>query len=139
MTKDARSCESCHTSDKALSYGLGGGETTRPPNQPLLVDLETADRQILPQETRPQSEAIAGLGFDWSRVVTEDGRQLQTVGHHFRLDRPLNNEECQNMDRRGVCLGCHQEIPDRSLAVSLLHLWRRQRTSCPRIETNTRR
>ena len=25
------------------------------------------------------------------------------------------------MDRRGVCLACHQEIPDRSLAVSLLH------------------
>jgi len=25
------------------------------------------------------------------------------------------------MDRRGVCLGCHREIPNRSLAVSLLH------------------
>ena len=25
------------------------------------------------------------------------------------------------MDRRGVCLACHQEIPDRSLAVNLLH------------------
>lgn len=25
------------------------------------------------------------------------------------------------MDRRGVCLSCHQEIPEESLAVSLLH------------------
>ena len=78
MTKDARSCDSCHTSDKALGYGLGGGKMTRPPDQPLLVDLETAERQILPQKTRPQSEAIEGLGSDWSRVVTEDGQQSKT-------------------------------------------------------------
>ncbi|NOX55073.1 MAG: LPXTG cell wall anchor domain-containing protein [Planctomycetes bacterium] len=25
------------------------------------------------------------------------------------------------MDRRGICLACHQEIPDQSLAVSFLH------------------
>ena len=25
------------------------------------------------------------------------------------------------MDRRGVCLACHQEIPDQSLAASFLH------------------
>jgi hypothetical protein len=120
-TKEARTCESCHLSDKALGYGLGSGKTTRPPDQPLVVDLETADQQVLPHRTRPQAEPIEGLGYDWSQVVTEDGKQLQTVGHHFRLDRPLNNQERANMDRRGVCLGCHQEIPDRSLAVSLLH------------------
>ena len=85
------------------------------------VDLETADQQVLPRQTRPQAEPIEGLAYDWSQVVTEDGRQLQTVGHHFRLDRPLNNQERANIDRRGVCLACHQEIPDRSLAVSLLH------------------
>lgn len=121
MSKEARSCESCHLSDKALGYGVGSGKTTRPPDQPLVVDLETADKQVLAQRTRPQAEAIPGLPHDWSEVVTEDGRQLQTVGHHFRLDRPLNNQERANIDRRGVCLGCHQEIPDRSLAVSLLH------------------
>lgn len=25
------------------------------------------------------------------------------------------------MDRRGICLACHEEIPEHSLAVSLLH------------------
>jgi hypothetical protein len=64
---------------------------------------------------------LAAVTADWSRVVTEDGQQLQTVGHHFRLDRPLNNEERAHIDRRGLCLGCHQEIPDKSLAVGLLH------------------
>jgi len=121
MTKEARSCDSCHLSEKALGYGLGGGKTTRPPDQPLFVDLETADQHVLPRRTRPQAEPIEGLAHDWSQVVTEDGRQLQTVGHHFRLDRPLNNQERANIDRRGVCLACHEEIPDRSLAVSLLH------------------
>jgi hypothetical protein len=121
MTKEARSCESCHLSDKALGYGLGSGKLTRPPDQPLVVDLETAEQKVLPQRTRPQAEPIAGLSHDWSQVVTEDGQQLQTVGHHYRLERPLNNQERANMDRRGVCLGCHQEIPDRSLAASLLH------------------
>ena len=32
-TKDARSCESCHASEKALGYGIGGGKYTRPPNE----------------------------------------------------------------------------------------------------------
>ena len=59
-------------------------------------------------------------GFVW-RLVTEDGEQLMTVGHHFRGSRPLNNEERSHISREGICLSCHQEIPERSLAVSLLH------------------
>ncbi|MFG0254390.1 MAG: cytochrome C, partial [Rhodopirellula sp. JB053] len=46
---------------------------------------------------------------------------LQTIGHHFKLSRPLNNEERARMSRHGACLSCHQEIPTQSLAVSLLH------------------
>ena len=61
------------------------------------------------------------LEADWSRFVTEDGRQLQTVGHHFRGSRPLNDKERANTDRQGLCLACHQEIPTESVAVSLLH------------------
>lgn len=121
MTKEARTCESCHASDKALGYGIGHAKNTRPPNQPLTVDLETADGHVLSKNARVQCEAIEGLGADWSQVVDEKGQQLQTVGHHFRLDRPLNAEERAHIDRQGVCLGCHKEIPDGSLAVSLLH------------------
>ena len=121
MTGEARTCESCHLSDKALGYGIGSSKMTRRPDQPVIVDLRTIDGHILPENRRTQIEAIDGLEADWSRVVTEDGRQLQTVGHHFKGSRPLNDEERGHMDRRGVCLACHQEIPDRSLAVSLLH------------------
>ncbi len=121
MTKHARTCESCHASDKALGYGIGGGKLTRPWDEETIVDLETTDGYILSQRARTQMAAIKGLSADWTRIVTEDGRQLQTVGHHFQASRPLNNKERAHMDRQGVCLSCHQEIPDGSLAVSLLH------------------
>lgn len=120
-TEHARSCESCHASDKALGYGIGGGRTRRPPDQPLIVDLETVDHRVLAHNARVQAEPIPGLTADWSCIVTRQGKQLQTVGHHFKGSRPLNNGERAHMDRRGVCLGCHQEIPTRSLAVGLLH------------------
>ena len=117
----ARSCESCHISAKAMGHGIGGGELNRPWDKPTVVDLTTPDGQVLPKRARPQLEPIEGLAADWSRFVAEDGKQLMTVGHHFSLSRPLNNEERNNMDRRELCLACHQEIPDQSLAVSLLH------------------
>ena len=121
MTKDARVCESCHLSEKALGYGIGAGRLTRPPDERVVVDLETVEGHVLPEGARTQMAPIEGLVADWSRFVTEDGRQLQTVGHHFKGSRPLDNEERARINRQGVCLACHQEIPDRSLAVSLLH------------------
>lgn len=117
----ARSCESCHLSVKALGYGIGGGKLTRPWDQPTIVDLETADKQILPRNVQPQIEPVEGLAADWSRFVTEEGEQMMTVGHHFSLSRPLDNRERANMDRQGLCLSCHQEIPSESVPVSLLH------------------
>lgn len=121
ITKAARSCESCHLSDKALGYGIQAGRDTRAADRPVTVDLETADGRILSRRAQTQFEAIDGLEADWSRFVTEDGRQLQTVGHHFKLSRPLNAEERARIDRRGLCLACHQEIPKKSLAVNILH------------------
>jgi hypothetical protein len=117
----ARPCHSCHLSEKALGYGIEGGRLNRKPNEAVIVDLMTADEQILPAGVQTQIEAIAGLTADWSRFVTEDGKQLQTVGSHFSLSRPLNNEERQHIDRQGVCLSCHKEIPDESLAAGFLH------------------
>lgn len=44
-----------------------------------------------------------------------------TVGHHFSLFRPLNNDERAYIGRPGMCLSCHDRIPEESLAVRLLH------------------
>ncbi len=120
-TNRARSCESCHASEKALGYGISGGRLFRPMDKPIVIDLMTADGMVLPKSTRNQIEPINGLADDWSRFVTEEGDQVQTVGHHFPLSRPLNREERAHMEREGVCLSCHKEIPEESLAVGLLH------------------
>ncbi|MFH1417896.1 MAG: cytochrome C [Planctomycetota bacterium] len=117
----ARPCESCHLSEKALGYGINGGRLNRAWDKPTVVDLMTPDREILPDSARTQIEPVEGLEADWSRFVTEDGRQLQTVGHHFSGSRPLDNKQRANMDRQELCLSCHQEIPTQSPAVSLLH------------------
>ncbi|MFH2000810.1 MAG: cytochrome C, partial [Planctomycetota bacterium] len=116
-----RSCESCHATEKAMGYGINGGRQIGSWDQPIVIDLKTADGQVLPRSARNQFEPIAGLTADWSRFVTEDGKQLQTVGHHFSLSRPLNNRERAHMSREGICLSCHQEISKESLAVSFLH------------------
>ena len=120
-TGTARDCDSCHLSEKALGYGIKGFDPDRPPSKGIVVDLMTANGQILPKNAKTQIEPIPELAADWSRFVTEDGQQLQTVGSHFSRSRPLNNQERLHISRRGVCLACHQEIPDRSLAASFLH------------------
>jgi nitrate/TMAO reductase-like tetraheme cytochrome c subunit len=118
MTKNARSCESCHASRKAVGLGI---DSTRPWNERHFVDLETVDGHILPQRTQPQMELIPNLNHDWSRIVDESGQQVATVDHHFTLGRAFNKTELDRITRDGTCLACHQEIPNESLAVSLLH------------------
>lgn len=117
-TKNARTCESCHASRKALGLGIG---STRPWNEQHVVDLETVDGKVLPQQTQPQMEPVENLSHDWSKIVNEEGEQLATVGHHFRLSRALNREELELMNRDGTCSACHKEIPQNSIAVNLLH------------------
>jgi hypothetical protein len=117
-TKDARSCDSCHASDKALGLGIG---STRPWDERHFVDLETTDGTILPKKTRPQMEPIENLSHAWSQIVTPEGEQVATVGHHFKLSRAFNKDELEHISREGTCTACHQEIPQQSLAVSLLH------------------
>ncbi|MDA1180400.1 MAG: cytochrome C, partial [Planctomycetota bacterium] len=63
MTKNARTCESCHASSKALGLGIG---STRPWNEEHFVDLETVDGQILSKNAQPQMAAIENLDHDWS-------------------------------------------------------------------------
>ncbi|WP_231743669.1 cytochrome c3 family protein [Stieleria neptunia] len=118
MTKNARSCESCHASDKALGLGIPG---TRPWNETHVADLETSDGTVLSERAKPQQPAIENLDHDWSQIVDRDGNQLATVGHHWKLSRALNKQEIEHIQREGTCIACHQEIPANSAAINLLH------------------
>ena len=49
--------------------------------------------------------------MDLDQVVTREDEQLQTVGHHWPIDGPLTKDMRDHMERIGVCLSCHKEIP----------------------------
>ena len=120
VQKEARSCESCHNSPKAMGFGIGGGKLFASPGESLIVDLMTADGRVIPKRITIQKPEIKGLDFDWSRIIDENYTQLVTVGHHWSLSRALHADEISALDRRGVCMACHQTIPDKDLAVSLM-------------------
>ena len=117
-TKDARTCESCHASDKALGLGIG---STRPWDETTFVDIETVEGDMISEHARPQMEPVKNLDHDWSQIVSEDGQQLATVGHHFQLSRALNQQEIDHIRRDGTCTACHEQLPEGTLATSLLH------------------
>ncbi len=114
IQKKARSCESCHTNPKAMGFGIAAGELYGSPDSSYVADHPLANN------VDTQFNAIPNLKMDWSRFLDEDGRQLQTVGHHFSGSRPLNKEELNKLDRRGVCMSCHQSLPDGDVAIDLM-------------------
>jgi len=120
IQKVARTCESCHADDKALGLGVGGGKLNADPSKTTIIDLMSADRKILPNKTDEQMPAIPNLKHDYSQFIDENGTQLMTVGHHWKLSGPLSKEQRDKLDRRGVCLSCHQDIPKGNLAVSAM-------------------
>lgn len=117
-TGKSRSCESCHASAKAMGFGFTG---TRETPEPVVVDLQTADGTVLPTSAREQIAKVEGLSPSWSAVLDQDGRQTQTVGSHFLGSGPLSESTRRRMDRRNLCVDCHQEIPSGSVPVSILH------------------
>ena len=58
--------------------------------------------------------------MDLDNVINREDLQLQTVGHHWPLDGPLPAEVRANMERTGVCLSCHQVIPDGALVYRII-------------------
>lgn len=117
-TGKSRSCESCHASAKAMGLGFAG---TRETPEPVVVDLQTADGTVLPASATEQIATVQGLSPSWSAVLDAQGRQTQTVGSHFRGSGPLSEEQRSRMDRRNLCVDCHQDIPRGTLPVGILH------------------
>ncbi len=67
------------------------------------IGLMTADKEVLPEKVTTQKTGIKNLKMDWSRFIDEQGNQLQTAGHHFKLSDPLDAETRSKLDRYGVC------------------------------------
>ena len=120
ISKEGRSCESCHTTPKAMGFGIGGSKSTKDPSMTTITDIMTADGKVLPTIVDEQMPAIANLHFDYSKFLDENGTQLQTVGHHWTLSGPLSKEQRDKLDRSGICFTCHQDIPAGNLAISAM-------------------
>lgn len=120
ISKEGRSCESCHTMPKAMGLGIGGSKSTMDPSITTITDIMTADGKVLPTIADEQMPAIANLKYDYSKFIDENGTQLQTVGHHWRLSGPLSKVQRDKLDRSGVCFSCHIDLPEGNLAVSAL-------------------
>jgi hypothetical protein len=120
ISKRSRTCESCHTNAKAMGYGIDGGKNHGDWSKDTIVDLMTADGEVLPANSKAQIEKIENLKHDWSVMIDENGTQVQSVGTHFKLSGPLDQKQLAKLDRRGVCLSCHKVIPNEDVAVSLI-------------------
>ncbi|MEK7990633.1 MAG: hypothetical protein VSS52_006470 [Thiotrichaceae bacterium] len=113
--RQARTCESCHNNPKTLGYGIEDGRFNKKMSTPMYVDLETAQGEIIPSKTQIQSQAVPGLDWDLTQIVTRDGKQLVSSGSHWPLTGPLSQEQREKMERTGVCMGCHKEMTNDEL------------------------
>ncbi len=107
----ARDCTSCHARSKALGYGTHDGRYLRGYAEGVYVDIMDEKGQLVTKTAQYQISPVPELVMDLDNVVNREDEQLQTVGHHWPLDGPLPKEVRDNMERQGVCLSCHQEIP----------------------------
>jgi hypothetical protein len=111
ISRNARSCESCHNNPKALGYGVEGGIFLLGYTQDQYVDLRDAEGNVLPSRTTVQMPGISDLPMDWAQVVDpETGEQMMTVGSHWPGSGPLSAEQRIKMERIGLCMGCHQNM-----------------------------
>jgi len=106
----ARTCESCHANPKTLGYGIEDGRFMRGQDKGYSADLHTAEGELISEKARLQAQAIPGLTWDLSQIVTRDDKQLVSVGSHWPLTGPLPKEMREKMERTGLCLGCHAEM-----------------------------
>ncbi|MGD2272835.1 MAG: hypothetical protein PVI06_20735 [Desulfobacterales bacterium] len=109
--RQARECTSCHATAKALGYGTHDGRYLLGYTSGIYVDIMNENGQLVTKTAQFQINPIPDLPMDLDQVVTREDVQLQTVGHHWPLDGPLTKDMRDHMERVGVCLSCHKDIP----------------------------
>ena len=111
----ARSCTSCHATTKALGYGTHDGRYLKQYAQGVYVDIMNEKGQLVTKTAMYQISPIPDLPMDLDQVVTREGEQVQSVGQHWPLSGPLTKDQRDHMERIGVCLSCHKDIPTGTL------------------------
>ncbi len=116
----ARECTSCHARSKALGYGTHDGRYLAGYSEGVSVDIMNEQGQLVTKTAQFQISPVPELTMDLDNVINREDRQLQTVGHHWPLDGPLPKEMRTKMERLGVCISCHHEIPDANISYKII-------------------
>jgi len=121
-TREARDCVSCHASSKALGYGTHDGRYMKSYQQGVYAEMMTNTGELLSTHAKYQVSPIPDLPMTLDQIITRDGKQLQTVGSHWPTSGPLTAEQRSKMERVGVCVACHKEVPDGAIAYAILSI-----------------
>jgi len=98
--RHARTCESCHSNPKTLGYGIQDGLFMTGQGKDKYMDLQDLrTKKFIPKSKTVQMKAIPGMNYDWSQVITRDGKQLQSVGTHWPNSRPLDKDQRDKMEK----------------------------------------
>ena len=111
IARQARTCTSCHAESKSLGYGTHNGRYMKQYTKGIYIDIANEKGQLVTKTAKFQINPIPDLPMDLDQIVSLEDEQLQTVGHHWPMSGPLPKEMRDNMERVGVCLSCHVEIP----------------------------
>jgi hypothetical protein len=110
VSREARTCASCHASSKALGYGTHDGRYMKAYTKGVYVDVASATGEIISKNAQLQIPAIPELPMDLDQIVTRWDKQRQTVGHHWPLSGPLTKDQRDRMEKVGVCISCHKDF-----------------------------
>lgn len=119
-SKTARECKDCHGSKQAQGYGIDGGVYNNKPDTERYADATSSTGKLLSKHTKVQISAIKGLYGDFMKVLNKDGKQIMSVGSHWKESMPLTKKQRIKLERTGTCTACHQDIPNGSIPMSML-------------------
>jgi hypothetical protein len=95
-----------------------------------IIDMVPIQPHTIQKESRTceschVSDKALGLGIgevinDYSKFVDDNTTDFMTLSNYGRLSGILTKDQREKLDRRGLCLSCHEDIPSGNLAVSAM-------------------
>lgn len=116
----SRECAECHGNPTAAGYGIDGRVYDATPGTPRYADVLDAEGNNVSRHTRAQIAAIAQLHGDFMRLLTREGKQVQTIDTHWPTSQPLTQLQRDLLSRQGTCVACHQDIPSGTIPNAML-------------------
>lgn len=87
--------------------------------QPHTVQKEARSCESCHTNPKAMGMDISGLRVEKTELEAVDENTSESKG--FKLLAPLSQEQKDKLDRSGICLSCHQDIPKGNLAISAMH------------------